>query len=242
MNPLNPSGKPAIVTPVLGFDAFVVDEPWPWRDENAEAIGEHWARAAAEKPSLFDGEVLVARRFSIEDGIWRGAHIVVRYSALKYWLSQGFIETGACNTFASAVVVTADGAVLLGRMGAHTANAGRLYFPCGTPDLDDVTGGRLDFEASMLRELEEETGLGADVLVPSEQRWIGQDGPLVCCARRIDTRLTADEVRACFEAHRASGRDDELADIVLVRDAASLDNVLEYARALVRIVTAGRAA
>lgn len=242
MNPLNPSGKPAVVTPVMGFDAFVVDEPWPWRDENAKAIGEHWARAAAEKPSLFDGEVLVARRFSIEDGIWRGAHIVVRYSALKYWLSRGFIETGACNTFASAVVVTADGAVLLGRMGAHTANAGRLYFPCGTPDLDDVQGDSLDIEGSMLRELEEETGLGAADLQPTEQRWISQDGPLVCCARRIDTHLTADEVRTRFNAHRTAGGDEELADIVLVRHAARLDDVLEYARALVEIVTRGRAA
>jgi 8-oxo-dGTP pyrophosphatase MutT (NUDIX family) len=241
MNPLNPSGKPAVVTPVQGFDAFVLDEPWPWRDENADAIAEHWEHAVAEKPSLFDGEVLVARRFSVEGGIWRGAHIVIRYSALKYWLSRGFIETGACNTFASAVVVTADGAVLLGRMGDHTANAGRLYFPCGTPDMEDVQDGRLDFEASMLRELEEETGLRLEDLQPTEQRWISLDGPLVCCARRIDTGLTAAEVLARFEAHRAAGGDEELAGLVLVRSADEVDNVLEYARALVEVVTTGRA-
>ena len=44
------------------------------------------------------------------------------------------------NAFAAIVPWSADGAILLGRMGAHTANAGQIYFPCGTPDLDDVRG------------------------------------------------------------------------------------------------------
>ncbi len=46
------------------------------------------------------------------------------------------------------------------RHGAVDGGGGRVYFPCGTPDLSDVTPDRrVDFEASHWRELAEETGL-----------------------------------------------------------------------------------
>ena len=238
MNPLNPSGHAPLVTPVQGFDAFVVDEPWPWAEQHADEIAAHWERARTDKPALFDGKVLVARRMEITGGVWRAAHIVIPYSGLKYWLSLGFVEAGAFNTFASGVVVTADGAVLLGRMGGHTANAGRLYFPCGTPDLDDVSGDVFDVEASMTRELGEETGLGPAHLAPTDQRWIVQDGPLVCCARRFDSALTAGELEAVVTAHLAADPQPELDGVLLVRRVGELDGqpAQHYARALVATV------
>lgn len=235
MNPLNPSGHAPVVTPVRGFDAFLVDEDWPWAQQHAAEIAAHWAQARAEKPALFDGQVLVARRTEIADGIWRAAHILIPYSSLKYWLSLGFVDAGAFNTFASAVVVTADGAVLLGRMGAHTANAGRLYFPCGTPDRGDLKGRVLDVESSMTRELREETGLGSQHVTATNERWIVQDGPLVCCARRFDSALTADEMARFITGHLAAEAQPELDGVVLARRAADIEGlpVQHYARALV---------
>jgi hypothetical protein len=127
---------------------------------------------------------------------------------------------------------------LLGEMAAHTANAGFSYFPCGTPDTDDVTGERLDIEGSIRRELDEETGLGAIDLVPSAQRWIAWDGALFCCARRYGTELTAEQAERVAAAHIAAQKRPELVRVHLVRrmDELLTLNVPAYASALAQQV------
>ncbi len=58
--------------------------------------------------------------------------------------SPGAIGTdaGVFNVFAAAALRAADGAYLLGEMAPSTAAAGQLYFPCGTPDPEDITARR----------------------------------------------------------------------------------------------------
>ena len=118
----------------------------------------------------------------------------------------------------------ADGAFLLGLMAPHTANAGQLYFPTGTPDPDDVRGDTVDFDGSLLRELAEETGLTADDVGGcsgmarrarrpahgADQAPAGRASPRPRCAR------------ASSLISRAR-REPELCDIVIVRSRADLD-------------------
>lgn len=234
MSILNPSGRAPIIGDVDVFDCRVTGEGWPWAEKNAAAIAEHWKKAIAAKPDMFDGEVLIATEVGIEKSRLVSKHSVVRYSALNYWTNSGFPRADAFNLFGAGLVVTRDGAVLLGEMAAHTSNAGYSYFPCGTPDTDDIQDGILDIEGSIRRELEEETGLGAAHLTASEDRWIAWDGALFCCARRYDTGLTAEEAEKITAAHLAGQDKPELERVHFIfrMDDALRLNVPVYVSAL----------
>ena len=47
----------------------------------------------------------------------------------------------------------------MGKMAAHTANAGRVYIPSGSISDDDLSNGKMDFDGCMRREAFEETGV-----------------------------------------------------------------------------------
>ena len=74
------------------------------------------------------------------------------------WRDQGFPDHTVFNGFGMGALRSNDGAFVLGEMAAHTANGGRVYFPSGTPDLDDLRDGMVDISGSIAREVEEEAG------------------------------------------------------------------------------------
>jgi 8-oxo-dGTP pyrophosphatase MutT (NUDIX family) len=125
-----------------------------------------------------------------------------------------------------------DGAFVLGEMGADTANAGRIYFPSGTPDLDDIKDGTVDVAGSVAREVEEETGIP-----PSDYRaapdWTCiEAGALNAMIRILDVDLPGEALRAKIQANLARQAAPELAAIHLVRARADLS------QAMPRFVTA----
>jgi 8-oxo-dGTP pyrophosphatase MutT (NUDIX family) len=239
VSPLNPSGSVPVVQPVRSFEMRVAPGPWSFATDNAAAIAAHWRESSARNPALFNGRVLLARDLAVEDGVVRATYVEVDYAVLLYWRSLGFPPLGgAANCFGAGVVVTRDGAVLLAEMGSHTANAGRIFFPAGTPDRDDIRGDRLDIEGSIRRELGEETGLADGVVRASQQRWLVTDGPLAACARRLDTDLDAQQLGERVRGFLAREAEPELAGIVLVRRMAEIDlaRVPAYARALLELL------
>ena len=54
------------------------------------------------------------------------------------WRDWGFPDRAVRNCFSAGAIRASDGAFVLGVMGAQTANAGKIYFPAGTPDPSDV--------------------------------------------------------------------------------------------------------
>jgi 8-oxo-dGTP pyrophosphatase MutT (NUDIX family) len=108
-------------------------------------------------------------------------------------------------------------------MGPHTANSGRIYFPCGTPDPDDIVGSRVDLDFSVRRELKEETGLDVAEFT-AEPGWTTVfDLPLIAHIKVLHSRESVEALRARVLDHLAREWQPELADIRIVRGPADFD-------------------
>ncbi len=208
------------------IDARVAPYDWPFVRDRADEIAAHWARALREKPAMFDGRVLLghALDFSPEDGgLLRSRYFETAFSAFLAYRDFGFPGGAVFNGFAMAALRSADGAFLLGEMGAHTASAGMSYFPAGTPDLDDIVGNMVDLAGSVRRELREETGIeiaGADL----DPVWtIVRLGGRVACMRPVRLAARADEIVAEVDAFLAREMQPELAGMRIVRTMRDLD-------------------
>ncbi|WP_407520409.1 NUDIX hydrolase [Methylobacterium oryzisoli] len=195
---------------------------WAWARENRARIEAHWARRRAARPAMFNGRVMLAHALAERNGACHAALFETDYATLTAFRDFGFPDPGIFNVFAAIVPRSADGAYLLGRMNGHTANAGQIYFACGTPDPEDVReGGRVDLGASALRELHEETGL---VPPETDRGWtVVQEGGHLAFLRPMHFAEDADTLLARARAHLAAEAVPELADVVAVRGPDDID-------------------
>ncbi len=108
----------------------------------------------------------------------------------------------------------------------HTANAGQIYFPCGTPDPIDVKDGRVDLEHNARQELKDETGLEFEDL-DAAPGWISvRLHTWAMVAKVLNAREPAEALRRRILGHLASQPQPELADIRIVRGPADLDPLM----------------
>ncbi|MBS7697967.1 NUDIX hydrolase [Chelatococcus sp. YT9] len=199
-------------------------DEWPWAVENRERIDANWRRLKAEKPALFNGQVLVMSESRITARKLTGRYIATDYASFLAMRDFGAPPPGTGNCFAMAALRSADGAFVLGVMGDHTANAGKAYFPAGTPDLADVLpDGRVDLLGSVERELAEETGLGADDVTIGEGWTAVFDEPRLALMRPVQSVLPADRLVGRIENFLAAEPEPELSGIRLVRRVGDID-------------------
>ncbi|MCO5730228.1 NUDIX domain-containing protein [Rhizobium sp. SSA_523] len=133
--------------------------PFAFSVREGAAIGENWARELAANPSLFNGDVLMQEEVALEEGVVRARAKMTDFATILWWRRQSPPSSGR-SLVASAVPISSDGAAIIIRMAAHTANAGKICFAAGSLDASDLRAdGSVDVEGSMSRELFEETGL-----------------------------------------------------------------------------------
>ena len=203
------------------LEARLVSHDWAWARDNGERIAAHWDRRIAEKPALFDGNVLLARACRVTDGACTIELFETRFSAFLTFRDGGSPDPSVTNAFAAVVPWARDGAAILGVMGRDSANAGQIYFPCGTPDGSDVRpGAGVDLAGSATRELLEETGLTLPPDAPDAWVLVSGDGQHAFL-RPVTFPEDAAALIARMAQHRASEAEPELAGFFAVR---SLDD------------------
>src|SRR6202040_1676217 len=122
----------------------------------------HFAVQQRKKPGIWNGRILLGRDPVFAEGRFSAQYFEADFASFLAWRDWGFPDQEVFNGFGMGALRCSDGAFVLGEMGQHTANGGRIYFPSGTPDLDDVSGLSVDIAGSVAREVEEETGLTSE--------------------------------------------------------------------------------
>ncbi len=105
-------------------------------------------------------------------------------------------------------------------MDAGTMNGGKIYFPGGTPDLNDIVDGKVDLDASVRREVREETGLDPQDFAIDPGWHCLPAGPMIALLKPMRARETADQLRDRIRGHIARETEPELADAYVARGAA----------------------
>jgi len=206
--------------------AEIVLEPWSWpfAVNRRDDIDRYFARLQRERSGVWNGRALLLHRHAIEAGVLRGACFETDYASLCAWRDWMPPGAGVYNIFAAAALQAADGAFLVGEMAPDTAVAGLIYFPCGTPEPDDVdAAGALDLAGNLHRELREETGIGIDE-VAAEPGWsLVRDGGFMALLKRMTAPQSAEELRARIMRYNAHEARAEFTDIRIVRSRTDLD-------------------
>jgi 8-oxo-dGTP pyrophosphatase MutT (NUDIX family) len=223
---------PVAIHRVTQLDLRCGDFAWPFAQQRRAEIDAHFAQRQSEKPKLWNGRVLLGRNPLFSAGRFSAQYFETDFASFLAWRDWGFPDQSVFNGFGMGALRASDGAFALGEMGQHTANAGRVYFAGGTPDLNDLRGTTVDISASVAREVEEETGLSPSDYRASPAWDCVVTGALVAMMRVLDVDLPGEGLRARIEANLAAQVSPELAAIHLVRDGR------DFTAAMPRFVTA----
>jgi len=209
-------------------------QAWPFAEAHEREIAAHWKRAVAERPKLFDGTVYMLGAAALKQDAFCGTLLATDFKSFLYWRDHDFPDRSVRDAFGSAVIRSSEGHVLLGRQTSGNLNAGFAYPPGGFIDGRDVSGGAVDIEASIARELCEETGLEPGELKRAPGYLLTSAGTSVSIAIEWRSPLAAEDLRERMLSHIRHQPAPELADVVIVSRPDEIDagTMPAYARSL----------
>ena len=164
----------------------------------------------------------MAERAGVTGQVFEARYHRTRFATMLHWKANAS-QAKPWHIFGVGVIVSGDNKLIAGRMGPSTSAAGRIYFPAGSFDEDDVSGDHIDVEGNMLREVEEETGLS---LAHAEDRddgfYLVSINRSIALFRRYYFTAGAAELLDRIHAHIASEDDPELDDVTAIAAAAEM--------------------
>lgn len=196
--------------------------PWDFAQDRREEIDSYFETLKQRTP-LWNGRVLLMFEHAVEGATLRGAYLETDFASFIAWRDWGFPDKTMRNCFAPAMLRGSDDGYVLGVMGEQTANAGQIYFPCGTPDPDDIRDGQVDLDGSARRELLEETGISANELDIDPGWYAVFAGPRIAMMKPMRSIETADVLRQRIRDYIAQESRPELADAYIVRILEDID-------------------
>jgi len=207
---------------VTTLDLAVREVAWPFAEERRAEIAAHFAEQQRERPLMWNGRVLLGRDPALSGDRFAASYFETDFASFLAWRDWGVPDKAVFNGFGMGALRASDGAFVMGEMGQHTANPGRIYFPSGTPDPNDVRDGTLDIPGSVAREVEEETGLKPGDYVADAHWHCVVTGPAIALIRILEMDMPGEAIRARIEANLALQAQPELAAIHLVRGTGDL--------------------
>jgi 8-oxo-dGTP pyrophosphatase MutT (NUDIX family) len=212
---------PIAIHRVTQLDLNVRPRRWLFAEQRRADIEAHFAVQQREKP-IWNGRILLARDPDFSADRFSAGYFETDFASFLAWRDWGCPDKDVFNGFGMGALRCSDGAFILGEMGQHTANAGRIYFPSGTPDLDDIREGAVDMSGSVTREVEEETGLTPADYRASPHWDCVVSGAAIAMIRILHVDVSGEALRARIEANLARQEQPELSAIHLVHDTRDL--------------------
>ncbi|WP_457583607.1 NUDIX hydrolase [Ensifer canadensis] len=202
------------ILPISGVDIRVKEGAHPFHLDQVDAAQANWQAEIAANPHLFDGQMVLLRALRIEDGRVVGEGHVVPYSTFLWWRKTR--TDAAFHLFAMPVIVSSDGALILVRMGSHTANPARVYSPSGSLEPEDVIDGRCDIAGNIRREALEETGIDLDTAIAEPGYHVLHMGRAVTVFRLYRVPETAEVLVAKTAEHIAGDPEPEIDEAIAI--------------------------
>ena len=225
------------LVPIKSLDLHLRPGSWAFADAERGKIDAHWRKLADANPKIWNGDVLICTRVALKDSVLAGDFLKTDYASFVAWRDWGWPDRTVCNMFGSAAVLSADRAVLYGRMAGHTLNAGKVYPPGGSLEMRDVTAdSRVDVMGSITRELEEETGLKAE-----DAKW-GEllaifDQHRLSVAQVFHFADSAEVLASRIRNYLRTAHEDELSDIEIITATSQFGSTMPYAITLAQYLT-----
>lgn len=201
-------------------DVRVLPGPLPYAVENREAIASNWTRERAANPKLFDGEVYLAPQAELTGGQFKAGFKRTSFATLMHW-RRDVSQKRPWHIFGIGVIVSGEGHLIAGRMGVQNAGAGRVYFPAGSIDDNDIVDGYVDYDANRWREVREETGLNLHDARAEQQINLVTGNRSIALFRRYYFDAPSTELVSRIEQYLSEEAEPELSEIIPV-DAAGV--------------------